>query len=395
MIPSTPWLLPEYIEDILPGEALTLESLRRTLIDHLSHHGYQWISPPQLEYLDTLLTGTGQDLGLRTFKVVDQSSGKTLGLRPDITPQAARIDAHLFAKQSLNRLCYCGTVHHAKPSALHDSREIWQLGAELYGSSHHAADSEVLNLLLTLAQQVQLKDAHLDIGHVGLFATLTHTLADELKQRLFEALQAKDFPRLEQLTQPLDNSIKQAILALGRLYGLPDNVLPLAREALRAFPEALKQLETIQAILTELQHHNVTIHLDLAELRGYHYHTGLVFALYTPSQHRAIALGGRYDLAGDTHLASRPATGFSIDLRALALCTPVVESECIVAPYEPSDHALQTKINTLRTDGRTVWVTIPSDNSASTSLLSQIPSHATHQLVRHGTEWTISPLEAH
>lgn len=391
MMPSTPWLLPEYIEDVLPGEAATLEYLRRSLLDHLAQHGYQWVHPPLIEYLDTLLTGTGQDLGPRTFKVVDQRSGKTMGVRADITPQVARIDTHLFATQALNRLCYCGTVLHTQPSVLHDSREIWQLGAELYGSSHVAADTEVVQLLLELTRCAGLTDIYLDIGHVGLFETLTEDLSESLREPLFEALQSKDLPQLRLLTKSLDAATQSAFLALAALYGEPRSVLERARAAFANFPAALIHIEYLDRVLSQLNIQGEQIRLDLAELRGYNYHTGLVFALYTPTQHRAIGLGGRYDRLGHARGCVRPATGFSLDLRALAACIPARQPEYIVAPYQPSDLSLKTAIKTLRNSGRYVWEQLPITHNVQEDT-NTLPPQATHRLELINNQWQVTLL---
>jgi len=394
MIPSTPWLLPEYIEDVLPGEAIALEHLRRLLLDQLSNSGYQWVHPPLIENLDTLLTGTGQDLGPLTFKVVDQRSGKTLGIRADITPQVARIDNHLFSAQALNRLCYCGSVLHTQPSALHDSREIWQLGAELYGSTHVSADAEIVQLLLDLSQAAGLKDAYLDIGHIGLFESLTEDLSEALRERLFEALQAKDLPLLRSLTEPLDSVTQSALLELATLYGEPHGVLARARSAFANFPACQIHIQHIEQLLSHL-HSSAHLRLDLAELRGYHYHTGLVFALYTPTQHRAIGLGGRYDRLGNARGRARPATGFSLDLRALATCVTPPETECIVAPYHPNDTELTHTIKKLRAEHRCVWVQLPNDcieHNHKDTEITPLPPQATHRLKHEHNQWHVIPL---
>ncbi len=396
MMPVMPWLLPEYIEDVLPGEANTLELLRRKLLDHLSSYGYQWIHTPLIENLDTLITGAGQHLNAITFKVVDQRSGKTLGVRADITPQAARIDSHLFASFPLNRLCYCGSVLHTQPSALHDSREIWQLGAELYGSDHFAADIEIMQLFLELAELAGLKDTYLDIGHVGFFESLTQDLSESLRQQLFIALQSKNTPELLTLTATLDISTQTALLALTKLYGEPETVLNNARQALANFPECLHHIRVIEDVLTGLKPNFTQVRLDLAELRGHNYHTGIVFALYTPQQHRAIGLGGRYDRLVTTQQdtrssVSRPATGFSLDLRAIAASIVPIEKTCITAPYHPHDQNLNSLIHSLRLQGQCVWEQLPSTSLAYDSPQNP-PIPATHQVAKIDNVWQIVAL---
>ncbi|MES2206155.1 MAG: ATP phosphoribosyltransferase regulatory subunit [Pseudomonadota bacterium] len=399
MMPVMPWLLPEYIEDVLPGEANTLELLRRKLLDHLSSYGYQWIQTPLIENLDTLITGTGQNLNSITFKVVDQLSGKTLGVRADITPQAARIDSHLFASFPLNRLCYCGSVLHTQPSALHDSREIWQLGAELYGTDHFAADIEILQLFLELAELAGLKDTYLDIGHVGFFESLTQDLPESLRQQLFIALQSKDTPELLALTATLDATTQAALLALTKLYGEPEIVLANARQALANFPECLQHIRFIEQVLTGLKPKFTQVRLDLAELRGHNYHTGIVFALYTPQQHRAIGLGGRYDRLETSQQTTsssilRPATGFSLDLRAIAASISPIEKTCITAPYYPHDEPLKELINALRKQGECIWIQLPPAASCTYTTEQHSPIPATHQIVKVNNVWQVEAIPA-
>jgi ATP phosphoribosyltransferase regulatory subunit len=363
MIPSTPWQLPDYIEDVLPGEAVVLEYLRRRCLDTLSSYGYAWVHPPMIENLDTLLTGTGQDLNPLTFKVVDQRSGKTLGLRADITPQVARIDAHLFSHLPLNRLCYCGSVLHTHPSPLHDSREIWQLGAELYGSSHRAADHEMMTLALTLLKQAGLKNTVLVLGHVELFEALTAELDEGIKKALFNALQLKDTPALIELTATLDVATQEALLKLPRLYGEVNTVIHEAKAAVKHFPRALHVIHQIEHLLSlsAAWGEDVQIRLDLGELPSYEYHTGLVFSVYVAGQNRPMVWGGRYDRLGAARGQSRSATGFSLDLRTLAEHVVEPLRGMIAAPYLPNDEALAALIQELRSTGHSVWVELPAD----------------------------------
>jgi ATP phosphoribosyltransferase regulatory subunit len=294
---------------------------------------------------------------LRTFKLVDQLSGRTLGLRPDITPQVARIDAHLLNKQGVVRLCYAGSVLHAQPSGLMRTREPLQVGAELYGHSGLESDLEVQRLMLQALALLGIKGVHLDLGHVALFRALVKRggISEELEAELFGALQGKDVPALRALTGGLPQNLQQALLELPQLYGGVE-VIARARKVLPDYPEvsaALNELEKAASSLKPLAH---SIGIDLAELRGYHYHSGMVFAAYHAGSHDAIALGGRYDDVGKSFGRARPATGFSMDLRQLhGLLEQQPLPKGILAPYS-DDAALQAKIAQLRSEGQAVVV---------------------------------------
>ena len=276
------WLLPEHIADALPPEAARIESLRRTLLDLFRVHGYELVMPPLLEHLDSLLTGSGQDLRLRTFKLVDQLSGRTLGVRADITPQVARIDAHLLNRQGVTRLCYCGSVLHTLPASLTASREPIQLGAELYGHAGVAADREVIRLMASALTAAGVPAARIDLGHVGVFRALAAAagLDAELEQALLQLLQAKDVPSLRTLCGKVDTPLRIALLALPDLYGGVETLTAAAR-VLPALPEIALALETLQQLQASLP--DLPLSFDLADLRGYHYHNGVVFAAYCPA----------------------------------------------------------------------------------------------------------------
>jgi len=269
------WLLPEYIEDILPGEAARVERLRRRILDLFFSHGYELVIPPMLEYLDSLLTGTGHDLDLRTFKLVDQLSGRLLGLRADITPQVARIDAHLLNRQGVTRLCYSGTVLHTQPSGLLRTREPLQIGAELYGHAGLESDIEIQTLMLRALQAAGLKGIHLDLGHVSVFRALVTraSVAPEQEAELFRVLQAKDVPALRELSAGLDARTREALLLLPQLYGGAE-VLATARQRLPAYPELGACLGLLEAIGRELGGEVEELCFDLAELRASHFHSG-------------------------------------------------------------------------------------------------------------------------
>jgi len=364
------WLLPEYIEDILPIPARRIEALRRAMLDLFGRHGYQMVLPPMLEYVDSLLTGTGHDLDLRTFKLVDQLSGRTMGVRADITPQVARIDAHLMNRRGVNRLCYAGSVLHTLPVGINRSREPLQIGAEIYGHAGIESDLEVQRLMLDALRLAGVKRLQLDIGHVGVFRSLVRRagIEAELEDELFRAVQAKDMPALEKRVQKLERRTGAALLALPELAG-GANVLALAARKLPDFPEIRRALAQLRAIATAMRGDGTEICFDLGELRGLHYHSGVVFAVYAEGCANALALGGRYDEVGSAFGRARPATGFSMDLRdVIAVAAPVALKAPILAPYRPRDAALQRRIATLRSAGDAVIVDLPGHEKSRAEL---------------------------
>ena len=310
------WLLPEYVEDILPAEAMRMERLRRRMLDLFFRRGYELVMPPLLEYLDSLLTGTGHDLELRTFKVVDQFSGRMMGVRADITPQVARIDAHLLNRKGVTRLCYCASVLHTRPRSPGGTREPIELGAELYGAAGVEADVEIQRLLCEALRLAKLRDVRLDIGHVAVFRSLAHDAKVDaaLEVQLFEALQKKDVPGLRGLSRKLDARTREALELLPELYGGVE-VLNTAQKRLPKLPALTQALKTLRALARSCP---VPVSFDLAELRGYHYHSGVVFDAYCAGVTGPVARGGRYDEVGKAFGRARPATGFSIDLRSIA-----------------------------------------------------------------------------
>jgi ATP phosphoribosyltransferase regulatory subunit len=313
------WLLPENIEDVLPPKAWKLEGVRRAMLDLFRGRGYELVVPPLIEYVDSLLTGAGSDLDLKTFKLVDQLSGRMMGVRADMTPQVARIDAHLLGHNPVNRLCYVGSVLHTVPDGVYHSREPMQLGAELYGVAGTEGDLEILRLMLDALQAAGLKNVQLDIGHVGIYRALAEAanLPAELEVALFKALQAKAADEVGALCAGLDAKLGKAMVELTQLYGGVET-LQEARAALPDDQRIHAALDTLAHLLDSLQGSGIELALDLAELRGYGYHSGVVFAAYTGGHSRALALGGRYDEAGKAFGRARPATGFSLDLRELA-----------------------------------------------------------------------------
>ncbi len=310
------WVLPEFVEDILQPEAMRIEKLRRRILDLFFANGYELVIPPLLEYMDSLLTGTGHDLDVRTFKVIDQYSGRMMGVRADITPQVARIDAHLLNRNSVTRLCYAGSVLHTRPSGLHATREPIQIGAEVYGAAGDDADLEIQRLLCKALQLARLKNLRLDIGHVAVFRSIAQAarIRPALEAELFEALQKKDLPGLRKLTAKLKPATREALLKLPELYGGAD-VLARAEKTLPRLPQLKKALATLRSLARACP---VPVSFDLAELRGYHYHSGVVFDAYCAGVSGPVARGGRYDEVGRAFGRARPATGFSIDLRSVA-----------------------------------------------------------------------------
>jgi len=351
------WLLPEYIQDMLPDEAWRIEGMRRDVLELLRRSGFQLVSPPLLEYAESLLINDSADMDLRSFKLVDQLSGRTLALRADITPQVARIDAHLLNRQGVTRLCYAGSVLHTQPAGLMRTREPLQIGAELYGHSGIESDLEVQRLMLQALALIGIEGVHLDLGHVGVFRALVCRagVSHELELALFNALQRKDVPTLSALAAGLPQDLRAALLALPQLYGGVE-VIARARVSLPAYPEVAAALDELEQAAAHLRVLARDIGVDLAELRGYHYHSGMVFAAYHAGSHDAIALGGRYDDVGKSFGRARPATGFSMDLRQLhGLLAMRAQPKAIHAPYK-EDAALDAAIARLREQGEVVVV---------------------------------------
>jgi ATP phosphoribosyltransferase regulatory subunit len=315
------WVLPEYIEDILPPEAEAIEHLRRTLIDHFRASGYRLVQPPLVEHLESLLTGTGHDLELQTFKVIDPLSGRLLGVRADITPQVARIDAHLLNEPGVTRLCYAGSVLRTVAPGLARTREVLQIGAELYGDAEIGADCEVLGLLLSSLVLTGVRALHLDLGHVGVYRALAnsaHIAGNSADTELFTALRTKDVPTIAELTSRLPAAWRDAFMALPALYGPADEVLVAAREQLPDIPSIDTALSALTALARSATPSVDAVHVDLADLRGYHYQTGASFSVFTGGEANAIGRGERYDGIGKAFGRARPATGFTLDLRQLA-----------------------------------------------------------------------------
>lgn len=379
------WLLPEYVEDILPPYAWQAETLRRQLLDLFDGYGYELVVPPLMEFLDSLLTGSARDLDLKTFKVVDGLSGRQMGLRADITPQTARIDAHLLNRKGIARLCYAGPVLHTRPASLMASREPIQIGAELFGHAGIDADREILELLLAALQAAGLRDARVSLGHVGLFRALVEAAGVDAarEHELFKAVRAKDIPELDTLTASLASPWRDALRRLPDLYGDAD-ILAVAQRELPDMPGVARALDELGALLAI--RHEIPLSVDLGDLRGFGYHNGPVFAAYAGGQARAVALGGRYDGAGAAFGRARPATGFSLDLRRIleGLHDPAPRPG-ILAPGT-DDAALRTRVKELRDAGQRVIIELTGTPTYPDEI------GCNRRLVMIDGTWQIQPL---
>lgn len=363
------WLLPEYIEDVLPAEAARIESLRRTLLDLFKVHGYQYVIPPMLEYMESLITGVGHDLDLATFKVVDQLTGRLMGVRADMTPQAARLDAHLLNHQGTTRLCYAGSVLRTKPDGLAQTREPLQVGAELYGHAGIASDIEIQRLLIKALRAIGIDQVQLDFSHVNVFGSLIESshIDAQLEQALYAALQSKDQSSVSALARDLSATTREALLHLTELNG-DQAVLAKAARVLPTTPAITDALLSLQQVADGLRDLDVSVSFDLSELRGYHYHSGVVFAAYAKGYKGPLALGGRYDEVGQAFGRARAATGFSLDLRGVVTALPpAVPEQAIFAPAH-ADHTLTEKIESLRQQGFVVIQELPGAQSNMSEL---------------------------
>jgi ATP phosphoribosyltransferase regulatory subunit len=358
------WLLPEYIEDVLPAEAARIETLRRSLLDLFKVHGYQYVIPPMLEYMESLITGVGHDLDLATFKVVDQLTGRLMGVRADMTPQAARIDAHLLNHQGITRLCYAGSVLRTRPDGLAQTREPLQLGAELYGHAGIASDIEIQRLLIKALHAIGIEQVHLDFSHVNVFGSLIESrqINPQLEQDLYAALKSKDQSAVAALTNGLDKATREALLNLTELNG-DKTILAKAAELLPSTPAIKQALDSLAQAADGLQDLGVSVSFDLSELRGYHYHSGIVFAAYAQGYKGPLALGGRYDEVGQAFGRARPATGFSLDLRGVVTALSPAQSEMAIFAPAQNDSSLVDKIAALRAEGYVVIQELPGVTS--------------------------------
>ncbi len=355
------WLLPDHLADVLPSEARHIEELRRLALDGARRFGYELVMPPLLEHLESLLTGTGSSLELQTFKLVDQLSGRSLGLRADTTPQAARIDAHLLNRPGVTRLCYCGPVLHTRPDGPYATREPLQFGAELFGHDGLEADLEVLQLALSVLAQSDVGQVSVDLGDARLVkAVLAGVDLDAaLRQSIHQALATKDVTHLQALVKTLPAHVGQALLQLPTLYG-DVSVLAHAQTLLAAWPQAVQALQQLQWLASHL---DVPVTVDLADLRGYAYYSGARFAIYVPGASDALVRGGRYDEVGAVFGRKRPAVGFSLDLKSLVAVVPRRPLRAAIrAPWGEAPE-LRQAIAALREQGETVVCVLPGHES--------------------------------
>jgi ATP phosphoribosyltransferase regulatory subunit len=341
------WLLPEHIEDVLPAEARRIEGLRRAILDLFEVHGYELVAPPLLEYVESLLSGTGRDMDLATFKLVDQLSGRMMGVRADHTPQVARIDAHLLNRTGVARLCYCGSVLHTRPAGMTKTREPMQIGAELYGHGGLEADVEIVQLMIASLKQAGLKRVYVDLGNPTIYRTMAKGMDPENAEEIFHAVQQKD-----------------AVGAgkLGVLTALNGGAEVLVK-ARKALPKAtFAALDGLEALAEQCAAPGVEISFDLAELGGFNYESGLVFAAFAPGSPDAVARGGRYDEVGASFGRARPATGFTMDLRQLVgLMQDGKKASKILAPASAD---ARIEIEKLRAKGEVVIVALPGHDPA-------------------------------
>lgn len=382
------WQLPDGVEEILPAQAESVERLRRTLLDLYRSWGYRLVIPPLVEFTESLLVGLGEDLDLLTFKLTDQLSGRTLGIRADITPQVARIDAHSLAEEGVTRLCYAGSTLHTRPKSLLASRSPIQLGAELFGDDSPGADIEIVRLMLATLEAAGLTGITLDLGHVGIYEAvlIKAGLSSEQEQTVFDALQRKSVPDLKLALVGVESEIAALIIALVDLHG-DETVLADARSLFAAaVPNALGGVDALQQVARDIRRQlpDLDIYFDLAELRGYHYHTGLVFAAYVAGCGQALANGGRYNDVGAVFGRARPATGFVTDLKALMVLLPASAGTGAISMPDADEAALDQRVGELRAAGEVVI-----------NCLSGAPdTRCDRQLVEVNGEWQVQPLNS-
>lgn len=379
------WLLPDHIADVLPSEARHIEELRRDLLDMARCYGYELVMPPMLEHLESLLTGAGQALDLQTFKLVDQLSGRMLGLRADSTPQVARIDAHLLNRRGVTRLCYCGPVLHTRPGSPHATREPLQLGAEIYGHAGLEADLEVLSLALDGLSAARAQTLSVDMADARIVRAILQgvSLGAQALAEIHAALAAKDSSALQDLTRALPKATRDGLLTLTQLYG-DAKVLLEAQKAFPATPvvqEALSNLQWLAARLGDVQ-----VTFDLADLRGYAYYSGTNFAIFARGAHDALVRGGRYDEVGAVFGRNRPAAGFSLDLKALvSAVSPRPLRAAIRAPWRDAAD-LRAAIAALRAQGETVVCALPGHESEVDEF------HCDRELTAVAGQWVVQSL---
>lgn len=381
----TAWVLPDHIADVLPSEARHIEELRRLCLDTARVFGYELVIPPLIEHIESLLSGTGSTLDLQTFKMVDQLSGRTLGLRVDTTPQVARIDAHLLNRAGVTRLCYCGPTLHTRAPGPYATREPLQLGAEIYGHAGLEADLEILQLALQCLHVSGISSFHVDLSDARILPALLRGqgLASSQQEAIAQALSGKDISAMRRIGASLPTSLCEALVALVQLYGGPD-VLDQAEEIFKDWPDVLLALSQMRWLATHVYGHQVSI--DLADLRGATYYSGPRFAVFVPEASDALVRGGRYDEVGALFGRKRPAAGFSLDIKALvSLIQRPVPQAAIRAPWG-EDEGLHQAITLLRQQGHTVVCMLPGHDSEVDEF------HCDRELVLLKGQWILQPL---
>ena len=387
------WVLPDHIADVLPSEARHIEELRRDLLDTARGYGYELVMPPLLEYLESLLTGTGEALDLQTFKLVDQLSGRSMGLRADTTPQVARIDAHLLNRSGVTRLCYCGPVLHTTPAKPHATREPMQLGAEIFGHAGLEADLEIALLAIDCLRKAGVSDITLDMADAQIVRSLLQGVQATRVQlaAVHAALAAKDAPGLLAATQGMEPDRRATLMALVGLYG-DEKVLLEAEKALKSPPNMRKQLSNLKQLHDQILavYPHVKITFDLSDSRGYAYYSGVRFAIYTSGAVDAVARGGRYDEVGAVFGRNRPAVGFSLDLKELVSVLPARALKAAIRAPWAQDAALRSAVQSLRQRGETVVCVLPGHESEVQEF------HCDRELVRVGVDavgqWVVKAI---
>jgi len=379
------WVLPDHIADVLPSEARHIEELRRELLDTARGYGYELVMPPLLEHLESLLTGTGEALDLQTFKLVDQLSGRMMGLRADTTPQVARIDAHLLNRQGVARLCYCGPVLHTRPDRPHATREPLQFGAEIYGHAGLEADLEALLLALDCLKATQVGPLTVDLADARLVRSLLAGVPVDAQVlgQVHAALAAKDASALASLTRNFPSHSREGLAALVSLYG-DAKVLVEAEKCLQPAPAVREALSNLKWLAGHLD--GAQVSFDLADLRGYAYYSGVRFGIYTPGASDALVRGGRYDEVGAVFGRNRPAVGFSLDVRELVGVVAKRPLKAAIRAPWGEQPALRAAIAGLRREGETVVCVLPGHESEVDEF------HCDRELVPQGDGWVVRPL---
>ena len=381
----TAWVLPDHIADVLPSEARHIEELRRLCLDTARVFGYELVIPPLMEHIESLLSGTGSALDLQTFKMVDQLSGRTLGLRVDTTPQVARIDAHLLNRAGVTRLCYCGPTLHTRAPSPYATREPLQLGAEIYGHAGLEADLEILQLALQCLKASDISSFHVDLSDARILPSLLREQGLTVSQHeaIAQALSNKDISAMRSIGASLPTPLREALVALVQLYGGLD-VLDRAEAIFKDWPEVLLALSQLRWLATHV--HGYQVSIDLADLRGASYYSGPRFAVFVPEASDALVRGGRYDEVGALFGRKRPAAGFSLDIKALvSLIQRPVAQAAIRAPWG-EDTGLHQAISQLRQQGHTVACMLPGHDSEVDEF------HCDRELVLLKGQWILQPL---